>query len=160
MKHKHHIIPKHMGGNNHPSNIIELTVEEHAEAHRLLYEQHNKWQDHVAWRCLSGQITTDEARRQAASNSNRGRTCSDETREKIREARKKQVCTEETRKKMSETRKNIHIWWDFKRVSPEANAKRSAAMKGRKQQTFQCPHCLKTGGNTMFRWHFDNCKEK
>lgn len=23
-----------------------------------------------------------------------------------------------------------------------------------------CPHCGKTGGNSMKRWHFDNCKEK
>jgi predicted molibdopterin-dependent oxidoreductase YjgC len=32
MKHKHHIIPKHMGGTDDESNIIELTIEEHAEA--------------------------------------------------------------------------------------------------------------------------------
>lgn len=23
-----------------------------------------------------------------------------------------------------------------------------------------CPHCNKTGGNSMKRWHFDNCKKK
>jgi len=33
MKHKHHIVPKHMGGSDDPSNLIELTIEEHAEAH-------------------------------------------------------------------------------------------------------------------------------
>lgn len=47
--HKHHIIPKHMGGSNDSSNIVELAVEEHAEAHRLLYELHGKIQDKVAW---------------------------------------------------------------------------------------------------------------
>ena len=36
--HKHHIIPKHMGGTDDPSNLIELTIEEHAEAHRKLFE--------------------------------------------------------------------------------------------------------------------------
>ena len=25
---------------------------------------------------------------------------------------------------------------------------------------FRCPHCNKEGGHGMFRWHFDNCKEK
>jgi hypothetical protein len=55
MKHIHHIIPKHMGGTNDPSNLIELTVEEHAEAHRLLYEQHGKYEDLLAYRCLAGQ---------------------------------------------------------------------------------------------------------
>jgi hypothetical protein len=53
MKHKHHIIPKHMSGTDDPSNLIELTPGEHAEAHRLLYEQHGHWQDYVAWQGLA-----------------------------------------------------------------------------------------------------------
>jgi len=32
MKHKHHIIPKHMGGSDDPENLIELTIEEHVES--------------------------------------------------------------------------------------------------------------------------------
>ena len=40
MKHTHHIIPKHVGGTDDPSNLIEHSIEEHAEAHRLLYKQH------------------------------------------------------------------------------------------------------------------------
>lgn len=28
------------------------------------------------------------------------------------------------------------------------------------QKKYKCPHCEKEGGNTMFRWHFDNCKNK
>ena len=54
--HKHHIIPRHMGGSNHESNIVVLSVEEHAEAHRKLYEEHGKWQDKIAADMLSGQI--------------------------------------------------------------------------------------------------------
>lgn len=46
--HKHHIIPRHAGGTNDPSNIIELTVEQHAEAHRLLYEQYGRCK--IYWR--------------------------------------------------------------------------------------------------------------
>jgi hypothetical protein len=53
MKHKHHIIPKHAGGTNDPTNIVELTIEEHAEAHRILYEKYNQWQDKVAWMGLA-----------------------------------------------------------------------------------------------------------
>jgi DNA modification methylase len=45
LKHKHHIIPKHQGGSDDPSNLVELTVEEHALAHKLLYEQYGKWED-------------------------------------------------------------------------------------------------------------------
>jgi len=51
----HHIIPKHAGGTDDPSNLIELTIEEHAEAHRILYETHGRWQDKMAYLCLSGQ---------------------------------------------------------------------------------------------------------
>ena len=53
MRHKHHIIPKHMGGTDDPSNLVSLTPAEHAEAHRLLYEQHGHWQDYVAWQGLA-----------------------------------------------------------------------------------------------------------
>jgi uncharacterized protein YeaO (DUF488 family) len=60
MKHKHHIIPKHMGGTDDESNLVELTIEEHAEAHRKLYEEHGKLEDYLAWKGLSGQIGKSE----------------------------------------------------------------------------------------------------
>jgi hypothetical protein len=63
MKHKHHIIPKHMGGSDDPSNLIELTIEEHAEAHKTLWETHGKTEDYVAWKALSGNIDMVEKER-------------------------------------------------------------------------------------------------
>ena len=42
LKHKHHIIPRHAGGTDDPLNLVELTVEEHALAHKLLYEKYGK----------------------------------------------------------------------------------------------------------------------
>lgn len=70
MEHWHHIVPKHAGGTNDPSNLIQLTVEEHAEAHRKLWEQHGRWQDKIAWKTLSGQITIQEAREEMMRYSN------------------------------------------------------------------------------------------
>ena len=70
-KHKHHIIHRHAGGTDDPSNIVELTIEEHAEAHRKLYKKYGRYQDKIAWKSLSKQITHDQARRLAASYANR-----------------------------------------------------------------------------------------
>ena len=56
MKHRHHIIPKHEGGSDDPSNIVYLSVKEHAEAHRDLYEKNGKIEDYLAWKGLSGII--------------------------------------------------------------------------------------------------------
>ncbi len=58
--HKHHIIPKHMGGTDDPGNLIELTVEQHAEAHRLLYETYGFEQDKLAWQGLLGIIPKED----------------------------------------------------------------------------------------------------
>ena len=70
--HKHHIIPRHVGGTDDSSNLIQLTIEEHAEAHRKLYEEHGRWQDRVAWLTLSGQMSCAEAIKTAQSLSNKG----------------------------------------------------------------------------------------
>lgn len=64
MKHKHHILPKYMGGTDDKENLVELTIEEHAEAHRILYEEYGNWQDYFAWKGLSGQIGKEEILRQ------------------------------------------------------------------------------------------------
>ena len=88
IKHKHHIVPKHMNGTNDASNLIELTVEEHAEAHRKLFEEHGRWQDEIAWKALSGQITTAEATIESIKKANIGRKASEETKEKLSLARK------------------------------------------------------------------------
>ena len=58
--HKHHIIPKHAGGTDDPSNIVQLSIEEHAEAHRILFEQYGRIQDKLAWKGLLGMIDTQE----------------------------------------------------------------------------------------------------
>ena len=54
--HTHHIIPRHAGGTDDPSNLIELTVNEHAEAHRQLFLKFGRWEDELAWKALSGQV--------------------------------------------------------------------------------------------------------
>ena len=59
--HWHHIVPRHAGGSDDPSNLVRLSIEEHAKAHKKLYEKYNRWQDKIAWQCLSGMIEPQEA---------------------------------------------------------------------------------------------------
>ncbi len=60
--HLHHIIPKYAGGSDDESNLISLTIEEHAEAHKILYDKYGNWQDFCAWQVLSKNITAEEGR--------------------------------------------------------------------------------------------------
>ena len=58
--HTHHIIPRHMGGTDDPSNLVRLTVEEHAAAHLKLYEEHDKVEDLWAYQLLSNQLSYED----------------------------------------------------------------------------------------------------
>ena len=95
IKHKHHIIPRHAGGTDDASNLIELSIEEHAQAHLDLYEQHGRWQDRLAHQMLSGLITGEDARRESCRLSNLGnkhflgKTHTPETKKKISQTQKK-----------------------------------------------------------------------
>ena len=49
-----------MGGTDEPSNIVLLSIEEHAEAHKKLYEEFGKMEDFLAWQGLSRMISKKE----------------------------------------------------------------------------------------------------
>lgn len=143
MKHKHHIIPRHAGGTDDPSNLIELTVEEHAEAHRLLYEQYGRWQDKIAWETLSGQIGKDEALTQVRGAANRGKKRTPEQLERIREAARKRV----ERQRQDGTLE-------------AANKKKSEAMKGRKKSKEAIDAWRESRMNNGKPWHSEEtCKK-
>jgi hypothetical protein len=129
-----------MGGTNDPSNLIELTVEEHAEAHRILYEKYGKEEDKIAWQCLSGQITNAEAIILAVKNANTGRKMffSEEHKRKLSESRKKQKpprlgmkASEETKKKMSEARKKKWQDPEYQKLMSEKFSGKNNPMYGK-----------------------------
>ena len=185
IKHKHHIVPRHMGGSDDPSNLIQLTIEEHAQAHKLLFEKYGHWQDEVAWRALSGQVPNAEINhmlgviRNTGKNNhmfgkkkelhhNYGKKHTEKTREKIKKARAKQKInhSKETREKISRSNKGRLLTATQRQAVIESNKRRTGSKhnthknKGQKQKILVCPHCMKEGGTTMYRWHFDNCKNK
>ena len=56
-----------MGGTDDHSNLIELSVEEHAEAHKKLYEEYGNQYDRIAYEALSGMIKKEEVIQQVLS---------------------------------------------------------------------------------------------
>ena len=143
--HKHHIIPKHMGGSDDPSNLIELTVEEHAEAHRKLFEEYGRWQDELAWKGLSQQISCADAVKEAIIRANKGIRKSKEHILKNSESHKGVIFSEDRKRKISEAKKG-------KKVSPEVLKLRIG--RKRSSETKQKISDSKSGNNH----HFFGCK--
>ena len=99
--HIHHITPKHLGGTDEPSNLIKITIEEHAEAHRILYEQLGHWQDKLAWQGLAGLIGKDELLQEMYKNRKR-LVMTEEHKQILRDYMTDRIVSEETRKKLSD----------------------------------------------------------
>lgn len=129
VKHKHHIIPRHAGGTDEPSNLVELTIAEHAEAHKKLYETYGRKEDYWAWMGLTGQIGKDEILKQIAM-AQKGIKKPDGFGEKISSFRKTFRYSEESKKKMSDAKKG-------KVVTQEHRKKISESLMGRKQSDQQ-----------------------
>jgi hypothetical protein len=114
MKHKHHIIPKHMGGTDDSFNLVELTVKEHAEAHRILFETYGRKEDELAWKGLAGIIGKEEllhelfvmsgkkSKPPIGHKANLGRKWSDEYKQKMSFVTKGIKKTQEHKNKISE----------------------------------------------------------
>lgn len=102
--HKHHVIPRHewkirfgnLKGFNSFDNVVWLTIEQHAEAHKLLYELNSSHFDLCAYKILSAlsRGDTEEVRRISATEVNRGNQYA---------KGKRHIRSEEYRNKMSES---------------------------------------------------------
>lgn len=62
--HSHHVLPKHLGGSDNPNNLKRVTILEHVQIHKELYEQYGRWQDKLAWMGLAGLIDKQEILKQ------------------------------------------------------------------------------------------------
>lgn len=142
MRHKHHIVPRHIGGTDEPENLVEVSVEEHAELHLALYLEYGRKEDYWAFMGLSGTIGKEEIVRMKCDPT--GRTHSEETKEKMRQSQLgKKRHTPESKRKISEARKGKKLTEEHKRKIGEA---------GRGQQ-----RCL---GNKLTEDHKNNISKK
>lgn len=58
--HKHHIVPRYMGGTNAKENLVEVSVTQHAMYHFCNYQLWGNEEDRIAWRGLSGIISREQ----------------------------------------------------------------------------------------------------
>jgi hypothetical protein len=65
-KHKHHIIPKYEGGSDDSSNLVALSVTQHAMWHFAEWQRKGNKEDKIAWQALAKIIGNEEAIRQAS----------------------------------------------------------------------------------------------
>ena len=176
--HTHHIVPRHMGGTDDPDNLKRgLTIEEHAEEHRLLWKKHGKQEDYIAWKCLSGQITNYEANILATKAANTGRKLSKEQNDALQASARR---SNQERlingthnwlggKRISKIQKDLinmgkHNFTDSAWQSEHAKKKVNRQIENGRhcsQIKKECPHCNKIVDIANYnRWHGDRCKKR
>lgn len=139
--HIHHIIPKHMGGTDEPSNLVRLSIEEHAQAHLELYEKYGRPQDLWAYKGLTGQMTKEQMRIESVKIANTGRKQTPEHIAKRKASRMKTNPTPtlgmklgpasaERKKKIGDAHRGKSNWHLGKKRSEETKEKmKQAALK-------------------------------
>lgn len=151
MYHKHHIMPRHMGGSDDSSNLKLVTIEQHAEEHKQLWERYGKKKDFIAWQALSGNISSEEARIEAVKAANTGRKQTEEHKRK-RVASRMKTCptpthgkklppaSEERKRKISEANKGNKYALGRQQSEDEKQKRREIALN---RPRFKCPKCNK-----------------
>jgi hypothetical protein len=145
--HTHHLVPKHAGGTDDPSNLVRVNVAMHAFLHKLRYkETGDKW-DKIAYEALEGQITHAEATSQARQEFRRQNP---EHHSNAGKKGGKAPATDRTKEVAAETAQQLgqRPWWNN-----GLNNKRSYTCPGEgyvpgklphgkhKRTYTQCPHC-------------------
>lgn len=145
---KHHIIPfhewkrrinskatRHDKEFNAPDNVVWLTIEQHIQAHQLLWELHGSEWDRIAYLRLSDQIGHEEAARLASSLNGLSNIGRKRTREQ-NQVRSRAMMGNKIGLGNNNT---LGRKFTYTRV--------------------ECPNCGTFGGlNMMHRYHFERCK--
>jgi ribosomal protein L37AE/L43A len=187
----HHIMPRSLGGSDDADNLIRLTARQHFIAHWMLARALGGAASRAFFMMSNfgkyGQVnstTYQIARQEYAEQVSKQLTgkpsqCpfSDETKQKMREAKLGRSLREETKQKLRIAMLGQKRGPEFATKVSEAKrgrgngrigfvaseeTKRRMAEANRNRPIVVCPHCNKSvkdhGGAK--RWHFDRCKER
>ena len=185
--HIHHIVPRHAGGTNDPANLIELTLCEHTEAHRVLFEQNGRLQDKIARKMLAGKTDEGEQARIELFLENKAKAFAErgeEIQARAAESRRRTVNAPdyvspllginletaegwhlERLQKQSEMAKSMQENGQISCIGDKVRGKRPSSEQRAKQSEkakcrakMNCPHCGKDIIPQMFsRWHGEKC---
>ena len=140
-KEKHHIVPRCMGGSNDPSNLVDLTAEEHFVAHQLLVKIYpnikglafaclkmigNPWgkRSNKAYGWLRKKHSVDTSKRMIGNTFASGRKQSVEEKQRRSIALKKHVKTSEHIAKVAAATKQFYIDNPNARANRKSNAEK------------------------------------
>lgn len=152
MRHKHHIIPRYMGGTDDADNIVELTVLEHADAHNLLYCLYKNKEDWLAEQGLLGYYKKEDIIKEIFKNNGRKSWEAGMTPNRIAHYTSKKL--KEHGKKLGET----SIFKDSK-VQTELGKRAAKSANHPNNKTETCEHCGKSMNiGHIRRYHGNNCK--
>ena len=116
--HEHHIVPRHAGGTNDPSNLLKCNIAMHAFMHEQRYIDLGDKYDKLAAATLRGQVSKQEGIRLAMQESGRrssqlniGKKYSDERKRKISESHMGKKLSENHRRSISNSIRNSDAYY-------------------------------------------------
>jgi len=167
---KHHIVPRSLGGTDHPSNLVMLTPKEHYIAHLLLYNHYKSVGGDslkkMAFALVSMNATNNPNHRREKIKSSR-------TYQTIKEAARVAVLGRKVEDTVNYRKPKTPAHAEAIKKARLESAPRSEESKKKMRQSalsrgdnfkgnyinVACPHCNKEGQyNAMLRWHLDKCK--
>jgi hypothetical protein len=130
-----------MDGSNDPSNIIFLSIRDHAIAHAKLYLKHGKYEDYVAFKGLKKQIGKDQiyietSRIGGLNNKNQPKSLEHRLKISKSNSKPRKRRSKETKLKISQAMKgnknsNKHSTNKYKKTQSEAMKKSWAKRKNK-----------------------------
>jgi hypothetical protein len=164
---KHHIIPRSLGGNDEPSNLVKLTAKEHFICHLLLTKMTTglarRSMAYAAWQMTiiknrpryKVSSRTYDYLKQTLSETYKGICRKGKDNPFYGKRHSVQTLRLQSQVKSGKNNPNYGV-----KQKPEWNKKKSEAQKGIPKPPITCEHCGKTvgGHGNYFRWHGDRCR--